>query len=160
MTMGIVWNRMMGTPTPVPSAFPARSAVSGSDMQSCLWWLHWKQRFLRTGIPDAALSADRLLYRSPTGRSTARIVPLKFTGDRKQKVNGKGGQEWTIRGQKSQHLQGFFSTASTEPRWVVLVIIHPGKQGSNCPQIKYDKVYVYPSAGKGTELYEAAKLPV
>ena len=36
MTMGIVWNRMMGTPIPVPSAFPTRSAVSGSDMQSCL----------------------------------------------------------------------------------------------------------------------------
>jgi len=157
MTMGIVWNRMMGTPTPVPSAFPTRSAVSGSDMQSCHCWLHWKQRFLRTGTPDAALSADRLLYRSPTGRNTARTVPLKFTGGRKQKVNGKGGQEWTIRGQKSQRLQGFFST---KPRWVVLVIINPKKQDSNCPRIKYDKVYVYPSAGKGTELHEAAKLPV
>ena len=157
MTMEIVWNRMMGTPTPVPGTFHARSAVSGSDMQSCPSLVHWKQRFLRTGIPDAALSADRLLYRSPTGRNTARTVPLKFTGGRKQKVNGKGGQEWTIRGQKSQHWQGFFST---KPRWVVLVIIHPEKQGSNCPRIKYDKVHVYPSAGKGTELHEAAKLPV
>ena len=143
--------------TPVPSAFPTRSAVSGSDMQSCLWWLHWKQRFLRTGTPDAALSADRLLYRSPTGRNIARTVPLKLTGGRKQKVNGIGCRDWTIRGQISQHLQGFFST---KPRWMVLVIIHPGKQGSNCPRIKYDKVYVYPSAGKGTELHEAAKLPV
>lgn len=84
-------------------------------------------------------------------------MPLKFTGGRKQKVNEKGGQEWTIRGQKSQHLQGFLST---KPRWVVFVIIHPEKWGSNCPQIKYDKVYVYPSAGKGAELHEAAKLPV
>ena len=157
MTMGIVWNRMMGTPTPVPSAFPARSAVSGSDMQSCPSSEHWKQRFLRTGTPDAALSADRLLYRSPTGRNIAWTVPLKFTGGRKQKVNGKGGQEWTIRGQKSQRLQGIFDT---KPRWMVLGIIYPGKQGSNCTRIKYDKIYVYPSAGKGAELHEAAKLPV
>lgn len=49
-------------------------------------------------------------------------VPLKFTGGRKQKVNGK--------------------------------------QGSNCTRIKYDKIYVYPSAGKGIELHKAAKLPV
>ena len=157
MMMGIVWNRMMGTPASVPSAFPVRSAVSGSDMLSCRYKVHWKQRFSRTGIPNAALSADRHLYRSPTGRNTARTVPLKFTGGKKQKVNGKGGQEWTFRGQKSQHLQGFFGT---KPRWMVLVIIHPKKQGSNCPQIKYDKVYVYPSAGKGTELHEAAKLSV
>ena len=84
-------------------------------------------------------------------------VPLKFTGGRKQKVNGKGGREWTIRGQKSQRLQGFLRT---KQRWVVLVIIHPKKWGSNCPRVKYDKVYVYPSAGKGAELHEAAKLPV
>lgn len=157
MTMGIVWNRMMGTSTPVHSAFPVRSAVSGSDMRSCPNLGHWKQRFLRTRTPNAAWSADRLLYQSPTGRNIARTVPLKFTGGRKQKVNGKGGQEWTIRGLKSQHLQGFLST---KLRWVVLVIIHLGKWGSNCPRIKYDKVYVYPSAGKGAELHEAAKLPV
>ena len=157
MTMGIVWNRMTGTPTPVPSAFPVRSAVSGFDMRSCLNLRHWKQRFLRTGIPNAALPADRLLYQSPTGRNTVWTVPLKFTGGRKQKVNGKGGQEWTFREQKCQHLQGVLST---KLRWVVLVITHPEKWGSNCPRIKYDKVYVYPSAGKGAELHEAAKLPV
>ena len=76
---------------------------------------------------------------------------------RRQKVNGKGGQEWTIRGQKSQRLQGIFDT---KPRWMVLGIIYPGKQGSNCTRIKYDKIYVYPSVGKGTELHKAAKLPV
>ena len=90
MTMGIVWNRMMGTPTPVPSAFPVRSAVSGSNMRSCPNLGHWKQKFLRTRTPDTAFSVDRLLYRSPTGRNTARTVPLRFTGGRKQKVNGKG----------------------------------------------------------------------
>lgn len=157
MAMEIVWNRMMGTPTPVPSAFPIRSAVSGLDMRSCPNLGHWKQRFSVTGTPNAALSADRLLHRSPTGRNTARTVPLKYTGGRKQKVNGKGGQEWTFRGQKSQHWQGILST---KPRWMVLVIIHPEKQGSICPRIKYDKVYVYPSTGKGAELHEAAKLPV
>lgn len=99
MTMEIVWNRTMGTPMPVPSAFPVRSVVSGSDMRSCRNLGHWKRRFSVTRIPNAALSADRLLYRSPTERNTARTVPPEFTGGRKQKVNGKGGQEWTIRGQ-------------------------------------------------------------
>ena len=72
-------------------------------------------------------------------------------------INREDFQEWTIRGQKSQRLQGIFDT---KPRWMVLGIIYPGKQGSNCTRIKYDKIYVYPSAGKGTELHKAAKLPV
>ena len=39
---------------PVHSAFPVRSAVSGSDMRSCPNLGHWKQRFLRTRTPNAA----------------------------------------------------------------------------------------------------------
>ena len=33
-----------------------------------------------------------------TGQNTAPAVPPEFTGDRKQKVNGKGGLVWTVRG--------------------------------------------------------------
>ena len=35
---------------------------------------------------------------NPTGQNTAPAVPPEFTGDRKQKVNGKGGLVWTVRG--------------------------------------------------------------
>ena len=34
---------------------------------------------------------------NPTGQNTAPAVPPEFTGDRKQKVNGKGGLLWTVR---------------------------------------------------------------
>ena len=35
---------------------------------------------------------------NPTGQNTAPAVPSEFTGGRKQKVNGKGGLVWTVRG--------------------------------------------------------------
>ena len=35
---------------------------------------------------------------NPTGQNTAPAVPPEFTGGRKQKVNGKGGLVWTVRG--------------------------------------------------------------
>lgn len=58
-------------------------------------------------------------------RSIGRNLKTEYTTNggsaakvhRRQKVNGKGGQEWTIRGQKSQRLQGIFDT---KPRWMVL----------------------------------------
>ena len=37
-------------------------------------------------------------FQNPTGQNTAPAVPPEFTGGRKQKVNGKGGLVWTVRG--------------------------------------------------------------
>lgn len=127
---GIAFCWTMVTAMLVLSVFPTPLAVSGLGMRSYPCWRHWKQRFFVTRTPNDALSADRLLYQSPTGRNTARTVPQEFTGGRKQTVKGKGGQEWTIRSQKSQYLQGF---SDSKLKVVDIDIIHPGKWSSNCP---------------------------
>ena len=43
-------------------------------------------------------SAAECSSQSPTGENTVPTAPPEFTGGRKQKVNGKGGLLWTVRG--------------------------------------------------------------
>ncbi len=97
---------------------------------SCRWIGRWKQRFSGIRTQNGVLSAGELLFPALTGRNTARIVPPAFTGGRKQKVNGKGGRAWTIRGEKSLYLWGFLNT---KPGQVVFFIANPQNRASNCP---------------------------
>jgi len=52
----------------------------------------------RCAICGQAFPAAECSSQSPTGRNTVPTVPPEFTGGRKQKVNGKGGLVWTVRG--------------------------------------------------------------
>ena len=52
------------------------------------------------------------------GRNTVPTAPPAFTGGRKQKVNGKGGRAWTIRGEKAC-IYGAFRTPN-RGRWYSL----------------------------------------
>ena len=79
---------------------------------------------------NGVLSAGELLFPALIGRNTARIVPSAFTGGRKQKVNGKGGRAWTIRGEKILYLWGF---PNTKPGQVVFFIANSQNRASNCP---------------------------
>ena len=76
-------------------------------------------------------SAAECSSQSQTGRNTAPTVPPEFTGGRKQKVNGKGGLLWTVRGRKVLDLQGF---TSTEQGQVIETTVCPRKRASNRPQ--------------------------
>ena len=89
-----------------------------------------KQRFSGIRTQNGVLSAGELLFPALIGRNTARIVPSAFTGGRKQKVNGKGGRAWTIRGEKILYLWGF---PNTKPGQVVFFIANSQNRASNCP---------------------------
>ena len=94
------------------------------------WIGRWKQRFSGIRTQNGVLSAGELLFPALIGRNTARIVPSAFTGGRKQKVNGKGGRAWTIRGEKILYLWGF---PNTKPGQVVFFIANSQNRASNCP---------------------------
>lgn len=130
MRTGTVCSLTMGIPTTAPRPFLSRSAASGSAGRSCRKSERWKQRFSGIRTQNGVLSAGELLFPALTGRNTARIVPPAFTGGRKQKVNGKGGRAWTIRGEKSLYLWGFLNT---KPGQVVFFIANPQNRASNCP---------------------------
>ena len=130
MRTGTVCSLTMGTPTPAPRPFLSRSAVSGSAGRSCRKSERWKQRFSGIRTQNGVLSAGELLFPALIGRNTARIVPSAFTGGRKQKVNGKGGRAWTIRGEKILYLWGF---PNTKPGQVVFFIANSQNRASNCP---------------------------
>ena len=110
---------MMAIPVSVRRRFLSRSAASISAGLSCRWIGRWKQRFSGIRTQNGVLSAGELLFPALIGRNTARIVPSAFTGGRKQKVNGKGGRAWTIRGEKILYLWGF---PNTKPGQVVFFI--------------------------------------
>ena len=74
----------------------------------CCKWFRWAVLPL-DGTLEAEIFLDKDLKRccglrqsvmsqNPTGRNTVPTVPPEFTGGRKQKVNGKGGLLWTVRG--------------------------------------------------------------
>ena len=73
----------------------------------CCKWFRWAVLPL-DGTLEAEIFRDKDLKRcavcggvfvlNPTGQNTAPAVPPEFTGGRKQKVNGKGGLVWTVRG--------------------------------------------------------------
>ena len=73
----------------------------------CCKWFRWSV-LPQIGTLEAEIFRDKELKRcavcgrvfaqSPTGRNTVPTVPPEFTGGRKQKVNGKGGLVWTVRG--------------------------------------------------------------
>ena len=77
----------------------------------CCKWFRWSV-LPQIGTLEAEIFRDKDLKRSaaecssqsPTGRNTVPAVPPEFTGDRKRKVNGKGGRVWTIRQEKSLDL--------------------------------------------------------
>ncbi len=73
----------------------------------CCKWFRWSV-LPQVGTLEAEIFRDKELKRcavcgrvfvqSPTGRNTVPIALPEFTGGRKQKVNGKGGLLWTVRG--------------------------------------------------------------
>ena len=73
----------------------------------CCKWFRWSV-LPQIGTLEAEIFRDKELKRcavcgrvfvpKSTGRNTAPTAPPEFTGGRKQKVNGKGGLVWTVRG--------------------------------------------------------------
>ena len=91
----------------------------------CCKWFRWavlplagtlEVEIYRDKDLNAVRSVAARSSQNPTGRNTAQTAPPKFTGGRKQKVNGKGGLLWTVKGGKSLDLSGF---ASPKPGQVV-----------------------------------------
>ena len=73
----------------------------------CCKWFRWsvlpqigmlEAEIFRDKELNAVRSAAECSSQSPTGRNTVPTAPPEFTGGRKQKVNGKGGLLWTVRG--------------------------------------------------------------
>ena len=73
----------------------------------CCKWFRWsvlpqigtlEAEIFRDKELNAVRSAAVCSSLNPTGQSTAPTAPPEFTGGRKQKVNGKGGLVWTVRG--------------------------------------------------------------
>ena len=85
---------------------------------SCRWIGRWKQRFSGIRTQNGVLSVGKLLFPALIGRNTVPTAPPAFTGGRKQKVNGKGGRAWTIRGEKAC-IYGAFRTPN-RGRWYSL----------------------------------------
>ena len=109
---------MMAIPVSVRRRFLSRSAASISAGLSCRWIGRWKQRFSGIRTQNGVLSVGKLLFPALIGRNTVPTAPPAFTGGRKQKVNGKGGRAWTIRGEKAC-IYGAFRTPN-RGRWYSL----------------------------------------
>ena len=72
----------------------------------CCKWFRWSV-LPQIGTLEAEIFRDKDLKRCAvcggvfvpkSNRAKSLAVPPEFTGDRKQKVNGKGGLVWTVRG--------------------------------------------------------------
>ena len=74
----------------------------------CCKWFRWAvlpldgtleaEIFRDKDSKRCAVCGQSLSSQNPTGQNTVPAVPPEFTGGRKQKVNGKGGLVWTVRG--------------------------------------------------------------
>lgn len=94
-------------------------------------------RIFSSSVLITALSAERLLCRTPTGRNTARRAAKRCTAGRKTRAQESAKR--TIRGVKTPSLQGLFDAGSG---YIKESYQLPRFRRSNCPNHKKERMYL------------------
>ena len=133
MTMATACCWMMVNPASVRRSFPIRCCAGISVMQFYQPKRNCMQTF-SSSVLITAPSAERLLYRTPTGKNTAYRAAKRCTAGRKTRAQESAKR--TIRNPQMPGLQGLFNTGSG---YIKESYQTPLFRRSNCPQTKKRK---------------------
>lgn len=136
MTMVTACCWMMVNPASVRRPFPIRCCAGISVMQFYLS----KRNCMRTFSNSVLItvpSAERLLYRTPTGKNTAYRAAKRCTAGRKTRA--QESVKRTIRGVKTPGLQGLFDAGSG---YIKESYQTPLFRRSNCPNNQNERMYL------------------
>ena len=136
MMTAIVCCWMTASPASAHRPFPIRCCAGISVMRfyrrtrNCM-------RTFSNNILITAPSAERLLYRTPTGKNTAYRAAKRCTAGRKTRA--QESVKRTIRGVKTPGLQGLFDAGSG---YIKESYQTPLFRRSNCPNNKNERMYL------------------